>query len=941
MRYQEFPFLGDRTNKLLMFEWEDLTIPKYLYRHEDGVFTKVEGAISEDHFDSPKVVLPPSAGFTFDACADQDAYRNNSYRGKRRRHALHLAANYRQQTVLIWEKWLPEETKDKFKVVLDKLKAFVQGTRVTFATAPNGEFYYQINKPLMESIYRDLESIRKRTLQKNPDREEDIFELPIWSDTKLTDVYKGVYTKNDWEILAATFRMEVETFLLAMDYSNYDFLPPEEKPEDEEYCEPFVVQDLSPEVAKILEDSMKIITRHIHPNNSYLSDSFRYGALTSTSARRQAPNPTDLNNESEEDSGSQGEQLFDQEVISSTPQRIPTSALPRGPSITLEQKIHKPTSLSRASLPVVTLAPASQAARDSIHDSSDNQFAPIDPVGQANIVPDFQEEQINRIYQAPPDSLEPVLPGTGTAAFNKLIEPNRYAKEANLEGLQVPSQDESPGRARSAFASGIRDPSSIPSVSFDLGHSTGTQSQLSPQSNFLSGNPTLLTRPTGNGHRHISLPSIGPGGPPGDDPDDDPDRPPGRGPPNGPPSGGNGFPGGNGNGSPDRDNPNQGQPNQGPPGGPPGPPDPSTGGAVDPPDNRPRKDYIVSGLNKTVRTYETHFDTKLKPDIVPTWNGDDSTIIRWLTQVDELAQRSLSVFKGLGDIVPTRFRERAASWWFSLPPEHRNTVTANWDTLKKEIRAYWMNQAWIEKIQLRANRCKYRESGHASETPTEYVIRKLELMSYVYNYTTSQTMSEILTKAPRMWSTVVNPRNFKDLASFQTAIKYHEDLLIDLGERYDKYERRNQPHQSSSRSYKVDSKPRFKGTRIKDSKGKSSRNYAIGWNNPKQSYPHPKDDSNVSKGKTPADYGARGCIFCGSKKHWDCDCKHFKDDTIHKARTMFTDCTSDEMHAEAEYERCYQESQEDLDDSETSSEEEAEQTGELRSEHSDEEHSDF
>ena len=39
--------------------------------------------------------------------------------------------------------------------------------------------------------------------------------------------------------------------------------------------------------------------------------------------------------------------------------------------------------------------------------------------------------------------------------------------------------------------------------------------------------------------------------------------------------------------------------------------------------------------------------------------------------------------------------------------------------------------------------------------------------------------------------------------------------------------------------------------------------------------PHwPRDDSVVSKGKTPEDAGARPCRHCSSPKHWDYDCPH-------------------------------------------------------------------
>jgi hypothetical protein len=167
-------------------------------------------------------------------------------------------------------------------------------------------------------------------------------------------------------------------------------------------------------------------------------------------------------------------------------------------------------------------------------------------------------------------------------------------------------------------------------------------------------------------------------------------------------------------------------------------------------------------------------------------------------------------------------------------------------------------------------------------------------------------MAEVLQKAPRLWSTILNPRNFTTLAEFQTAIKYHEDLLIEFGERYEKIGRPSNP---KSYTYKVDSKPQTKNTfqpnRDKFQKSKSTRTYAIGSSNPPKPA-HPKDDSNVSKPKTPADYNARGCIFCGSRMHWDRDCKHSQGQATRSARAMFVDSeSSEDIYAELEYENCY------------------------------------
>jgi hypothetical protein len=57
------------------------------------------------------------------------------------------------RTLFVFEKWLDENALKSFESIINKLKALVQGVRVTFPTSQDKEIYYQINKPMMESLY--------------------------------------------------------------------------------------------------------------------------------------------------------------------------------------------------------------------------------------------------------------------------------------------------------------------------------------------------------------------------------------------------------------------------------------------------------------------------------------------------------------------------------------------------------------------------------------------------------------------------------------------------------------------------------------------------------------------------------------------------------------------------------------------------------------------
>jgi hypothetical protein len=84
---------------------------------------------------------------------------------------------------------------------------------------------------------------------------------------------------------------------------------------------------------------------------------------------------------------------------------------------------------------------------------------------------------------------------------------------------------------------------------------------------------------------------------------------------------------------------------------------------------------------QSVDTKGQHFDLKLKPENVPKWNGDVDTIIRWMLKVNNLARRSDTVHRQLGQVVPQRLEGMAETWYWSLPVSYRDEIEQNWDTL--------------------------------------------------------------------------------------------------------------------------------------------------------------------------------------------------------------------------------------------------------------------
>jgi hypothetical protein len=63
---------------------------------------------------------------------------------------------------------------------------------------------------------------------------------------------------------------------------------------------------------------------------------------------------------------------------------------------------------------------------------------------------------------------------------------------------------------------------------------------------------------------------------------------------------------------------------------------------------------------------------------------------------------------------------------------------------------YFMNRNWLDRQRSRANQASYREAGHGREKPTQYFIRKTELLNTVYTLSDSEIILHVMDGAPTL-----------------------------------------------------------------------------------------------------------------------------------------------------------------------------------------------
>ena len=344
--------------------------------------------------------------------------------------------------------------------------------------------------------------------------------------------------------------------------------------------------------------------------------------------------------------------------------------------------------------------------------------------------------------------------------------------------------------------------------------------------------------------------------------------------------------------------PGRGNPPPGMPGGT-GPPDGGDGGGGY--DHNPDRgdDRHNSGRGIETSTnqnrLEAYFDNKLRTDLVPEWDGNPDTLSHWITKINHLAQRSSTVYTQLGQIIPLRLRRNAEKWFFSLPVSNRMEASKNWDTIRETICAYYMNRAWLDRQKLRATKAYFREPGCTNETPSEYYVRKSELLLMITPLSDSELILEIMNGAPAFWHTIIDAHRCASAVEFQTAIKYHEESLLHAPfTSGDGMERRIRNLENA-----LQSKPRFDSSKS----FRDARARLVGWSSKQAPPKFPRDDSNVSKKPTPESKGARPCRHCGSGKHWDNECKHARS-ASRSAHTRYT-ALAEESDADLAYEDLY------------------------------------
>ena len=169
-----------------------------------------------------------------------------------------------------------------------------------------------------------------------------------------------------------------------------------------------------------------------------------------------------------------------------------------------------------------------------------------------------------------------------------------------------------------------------------------------------------------------------------------------------------------------------------------------------------------------------------------------------------------------------------------------------------------MNQQWFDRMKAHILHMQYHQKGHEQEMPIDYFHCKLRMIQEVFVQTVSETIMEIMNGAPKYWGILIDTSRVNTIGDLQYYIKYHEEQLVCNPETQtqDLEKHIKALESQSSNRYSKNANAHEAEAETNFIKKRNFKKKPIGAHAKFSSYQYPKNDTVVSKGKTPGQKGA-------------------------------------------------------------------------------------
>ncbi|KAI5823118.1 hypothetical protein K523DRAFT_188107, partial [Schizophyllum commune Tattone D] len=337
-------------------------------------------------------------------------------------------------------------------------------------------------------------------------------------------------------------------------------------------------------------------------------------------------------------------------------------------------------------------------------------------------------------------------------------------------------------------------------------------------------------------------------------------------------------------------------------------------GGGDPPGDAP-------GTAGAARTPVAGINPLIKPESLPSWDGNRNTVMVYFWNIVELARQGGRMPQALGEWLWSRLTANSPiqRWYMTLSETRKDHMRQSHRHYIAAIRRHYLGPAWISALSSEFRMQHFRDPKNSRESPQDFIYRRI-MYCRSLDYASENSRQEaklIMDVAPKGWKLMLNFTSIRTTDELLArVIEHSEDLLLayhrdrKLESASDKTPPRTTWRTSAGA---VKSTPQAFEVEVaapseEDDEAPLSGDGATPDATPRDlfavayavaakraaavtSYPFPARHDVKSKGKKPP---PGPCFACGSPNHWNKDCPHWEQFERQRRETgMYVDTAED------------------------------------------------
>ncbi|KZV65280.1 hypothetical protein PENSPDRAFT_737843 [Peniophora sp. CONT] len=298
---------------------------------------------------------------------------------------------------------------------------------------------------------------------------------------------------------------------------------------------------------------------------------------------------------------------------------------------------------------------------------------------------------------------------------------------------------------------------------------------------------------------------------------------------------------------------------------------------------------------------------------VPKWDGHEDTFVDYFQAVQDFTKIHPHLADELAEKLPENFvpGSEAARWWSVLASDEvRERARQNLEGFFEEIRTQHLPSDWESTQQDQYELMRFRESGHTTETPTEFLTRRMIRARMLFNVEGDERrqIQLLLRGTPSEWQPILRPQTMLSVDQLVYEVRNNHGALIAARsartavnpdrQRRQYYFNRHTVNEAEADLEDIPEQDEDDEMGPGPTAGHSEEEYLPFEGNladikiypvetqeaylavdrerrqrrpPVGGYPFPKDDHVKTQRSS---FPPSPCRWCGSAMHWDAECQH-------------------------------------------------------------------